>query len=93
MVYNAYSYENAFKSVESIILTDKNGERYIMENIDCNPANVNEEKKFMRQGGAAIAVLENVLPVVKAEVFINEKYDDTTSKIRVSDLKLLAEKQ
>ena len=93
MVYNAYSYENAFKSVESIILTDKNGERYIMENIDCNPANVYEEKKFMRQGGAAIAVLENVLPVVKAEVFINEKYDDTTSKIRVSDLKLLAEKQ
>ena len=47
----------------------------------------------MRQGGAAIAVLENVLPVVKAEVFINEKYDDTTSKVRVSDLKLLAEKQ
>lgn len=92
MVYNAYSFANAFKSVDRIVLTGENKERYELENVACNPKNVNEEKKFMRQGGAAIAALEETVPVVKVEIYISEKYDRSTKTIRVSDVKLLAEK-
>lgn len=93
MVYNAYNYENAFRSVKKIVLTDDKGEQYLLENVACDEKNVCEEKKFMRQGGAAIAVLESVLPVVKAEIYVDEKYDASNGVICISDVKLLAEKR
>lgn len=92
MVYNAYSYGFAFKSVDKIIITDKTGEQFVLDDILCNPDNVNEEQKFMRQGGAAIAVLKNIVEAVKIEVFVSKKYCGDNSKIRISDLKILAEK-
>lgn len=92
MVYNAYSYGFAFKSVDKIIITDKTGEQFVLDDILCNPDNVNEEQKFMRQGGAAIAVLKNIVEAVKIEVFVSKKYCGDNDKIRISDLKILAEK-
>lgn len=92
MVYNAYSYGNAFSCVDKIIITDEKKERYLLENIPCNKRDVNCDEKFMRQGGAAIAVLEETVSAVGAEIFVSRKYDGADDVLRISDIKLLAEK-
>lgn len=92
MVYNAYSYKYAFSCVDKVIITMSDGKRCCLEDVRCNPADVNHEKRFMRQGGAAIAVLERPVEAVKAEFFIGRKYCGDCPEIRISDIKILAEK-
>lgn len=90
MVYNAYSYDYAFSCVDRIVVTGADGEQYEMKDVKCSPRDVNTEEKFMRQGGAAIALLKNTLPVLKVEIYVGKKYDATNPVIRISDVKLLA---
>jgi len=94
MVYNSYLYEHAFECVDKIVLTGADGEQYVMENIPCNERDVCREGKFMRQGGSAIAVIEE-MPVVKVEIYISKKYFEhpESHAIKVSDIKILALKE
>ena len=93
MVYNSYTFEHAFSCVDKIILTGADGEQYEMENIPCNDRDVCVEGKFMRQGGAAIAVIDET-PITKVEIYISKTYFEhpEVHAIKVSDIKLLAKK-
>ncbi len=92
MVYNSFAYSDAFCSVDKIVLTDCEGECYEMLDIPCNERDVCREKGFMRQGGAAIAVLKNEIKVTSVEVFVSKKYDSQSDIIKISDVKILAAK-
>ena len=94
MVYNAYTFEHAFSCVDKIVLTGADGEQYEMTDIPCNERDVCVEGKFMRQGGAAIAVIEPQ-KVVKVEIFVSKKYFEHPEShwIKISDVKILAQKE
>lgn len=92
MVYNPYSYEHAFSCVDKIVLKSDSGEAFVMENIQCAERDVNRSAKFMRQGGAAIAALKETLKVTSIEIYVSQKYDTSNDTIKISDVKILAEK-
>ena len=88
MVYNSADYAKAFKSVDEIIYTLESGEQVVACNVLANPANVNEELKFMRQGGSVVAVTDE-LQVKAISIKISDKYDDSNDVICVSDIVIL----
>ncbi|MBE5732895.1 MAG: hypothetical protein E7353_07695 [Clostridiales bacterium] len=91
MVYNSADYKYAFDKVDKIVYTLANGEQVYVENVLCDEANVCREKQFMRQGGSAIAVTDE-LEVTKIEITVSSKYDNDNETIKISDIAVLAKR-
>lgn len=80
-IYNAYSYYNAFDKVDWIKFelsqspdwSNQEFSRAVIQNLKCNPNNVNENELCMRQGGGAVASF-NPLKVTKLTIQISSKY-------------------
>jgi hypothetical protein len=77
--------------VDKIVYTLVSGEQVCVENVLCDEANVCREKQFMRQGGSAIAVTDE-LEVTKIEITVSSKYDNDNETIRISDIAVLAKR-
>lgn len=86
VIYNAREYFTAFSGVDLVQfkLAEKpswyNLEAYsdycYIENLQCNPANVEINDFFMRQGGGALASF-NEITVTEMKIFIKSKYTYT----------------
>ena len=83
IIYNSQNYFYAFDKVDLVRfklaekpawynLKDYNDYCYI-ENLECNPENVEENDFFMRQGGGALASFDNI-KVTEMTIYINSKY-------------------
>lgn len=101
IVYNACDYFSAFSKVDSVQfkLAEKpswyNLSQYsdtcYIKDLACNPANVEENDFFMRQGGGALASF-NEITVTEMTIYINSKYTytddnfDEFNEIHVSEI-------
>lgn len=83
IIYNSQNYFYAFDKVDLVRfklaekpawynLKDYNDYCYI-ENLECNPENVEGNDFFMRQGGGALASFDNI-KVTEMTIYINSKY-------------------
>ena len=104
LIYNAREYFSAFNKIDLVQfkLAEKpswyNLEAYsdycYIENLECNPANVEESDFFMRQGGSALASF-NEITVTEMTIYIKSKYTYTDdymnefNEIRVSEIYIM----
>lgn len=91
MVYNSASFDTAFESVDKIEYVLENGDTVMCENVQCSPENVNKDLKFMRQGGSAICVTEE-LKVKQINISVSKKYSDKSAEIEIGEIVVLAKK-
>lgn len=101
IIYNAREYFTAFSKVDLVQFKlaekpswynlDAYSEYCYIENLACNPANVEESDFFMRQGGGALASF-NEITVTEMKIYIQSKYtyvDDNfeeLNEIHVSEI-------
>ncbi|MGN1062151.1 MAG: family 43 glycosylhydrolase, partial [Candidatus Scatosoma sp.] len=82
-IYNAYSYYNAFDKIDWIKFelsqspdwSEEKFTRAVIQDLKCDPNNVNENELCMRQGGGAVASFKPI-KVTKLEIHISSKYSN-----------------
>lgn len=72
-IYNSAYYYTAFNKINNIIFTLSDGSKVAIEELKCNPANVNENNLSMRQGGGAVAYFDPI-EITAMEFEVSSKY-------------------
>lgn len=84
-VYNSMNYSFAFSKIDNIIISGPDGESETGE-VRVNPADVNADEGFMRQGGAAWAAFD---PIEADKIKITASCGFCGGNIKISEVKIL----
>ena len=84
-VYNSMNYSFAFSKIDNIIISGPSGESETGE-VRVNPADVNADEGFMRQGGAAWAAFD---PIEADKIKITASCGFCGGNIKISEVKIL----
>lgn len=100
LVYNSYTYENAFNKVDSIEFTlanppawfDTTATSCYIKNLGIPASSINELMHTMRPGSAAAATF-NEITVSEIKIKISDLIDTTSKELRISEIMVLGKKR